>query len=370
MAPDVRRPIDRLLLFFALMLMMVGMVWIYSASAIKASQANGAATAFLARQLIGGFIGLSLMLALSQVELSDVRERPRILIAFNVIAILGLLAVFAFPAVNNAHRWVRIMGQSIQPSELFKPLAVLITSWWMVRHKAAWGNRQDAIPKLVTLLGILIIPLGLILREPDFGTTFLIVFVVMLLVFLGGAPRWIFAIAIPVLAAVGTAFVVTSPYRLARVTSFLNPEADPLGKGHQALQSLVAVGNGGLFGVGLGGGRQKLFFLPEAHTDFIYAVIGEEAGLVGTLLVLALFIAVLIRGYRIARRVRDAFLRLCAMGFTLLLVVQALMNMSVVLSMAPNKGIPLPFISYGSSSLIASLVSLGLLLSISKETGE
>lgn len=370
MSPDVRRPIDRLLLFFALMLMVVGMVWIYSASAIKASQNNAAATAFLARQLIGGFIGIALMLALSQVDLTFLRDNPRPLKILYVISILGLLAVFAFPAVNHAHRWVRILGQSLQPSELFKPLAVLIASWWMVKHREAWGQRQDAIPKLVTLMGILIIPLGLILKEPDFGTTFLIVFVVMLLVFLGGAPRWIFAIAIPVLVAVGTAFIVTSPYRRDRVMSFLNPEADPLGKGHQALQSLVAVGNGGLLGVGLGAGRQKLFFLPEAHTDFIYAVIGEEAGLIGSVLVLVLFLAILIRGYRIARRSRDAFLRLCAMGFTLLLVVQALMNISVVLSLAPNKGIPLPFISYGSSSLIASLASLGLLLSISKETGE
>nr|WP_320131923.1 putative lipid II flippase FtsW [uncultured Holophaga sp.] len=370
MSPDVRRPIDRLLLFFALMLVTIGMVWIYSASAIKASQANSAATAFLARQLVGGFIGLALMLALSQVDLSELRERPKVLLVLYIVSILGLLAVFAFPAINHAHRWVRILGQSLQPSELFKPLAVLIASWWMVKNREAWGNHKDTIPKLVTLMGILIVPLGLILKEPDFGTTFLIVFVVMLLVFLGGAPRWIFAIAVPILIVVGTLFVVTSPYRLARVTSFLNPEADPLGKGHQALQSLVAVGNGGLFGVGLGAGRQKLFFLPEAHTDFIYAVIGEEAGMVGSLLVVVLFLAILIRGYRIARRCRDAFLRLCAMGFTLLLVVQALMNMSVVLSIAPNKGIPLPFISYGSSSLIASLASLGLLLSISKETGE
>ena len=167
--------------------------------------------------------------------------------------------------------------------------------------------------------------------------------------------------------AVGTAFVLSSPYRMTRVMSFLHPEADPLGAGHQALQSLVALGNGGIFGVGIGEGLQKLFYLPEAHTDFIYAVIGEEMGLVGTTAVLALFIGLLWRGYRIARRTADPFLKLCAMGFTLLLVAQALMNMSVVLSLVPNKGIPLPFISYGSSSLMASLICLGLLLSISKD---
>ncbi len=363
MAPDVRRPIDRALLFFALMLMAVGVVWVYSASGLK----SAASTSFLQRQLLGGGLGVALMLALSQTELGFLRDNPRPLQVLYVVLVLLLAAVFLFPKVNNAHRWIRLFGQQFQPSELFKPFVVLLVSWWMVRHREAWGQRQDAIPKLMTLAGLLIVPIGLILREPDFGTSFLILFVAMLLVWLGGAPKWIFAVSIPVLALVGAVFIRTSPYRMARVTSFLNPDQDPLGKGHQALQSLVAVGNGGLAGVGLGAGHQKLFFLPEAHTDFIYAVIAEETGLVGTVAVLLLFLGILWRGYRITRSVRDGFLKLAAMGFTLLLVVQALMNISVVLSLAPNKGIPLPFISYGGTSLIVSLMTLGLLLSISKE---
>lgn len=370
MAPDVRRPVDRLLALFALLLVAVGMVWIYSASAIKASQNHAAATAFLTRQLVGGGIGLGLMLVLSQVDLAPLQDQRRPFQIAYVLLVGLLLAVLVFgPRVNGAHRWIRLGPMSIQPSELFKPLSVLIVAGWMVRNRKAWSSRQDSLPKLLGLFGILVVPLALILREPDFGTTFLIVFVAMMVVFLGGAPKWIFAVALPVLGALGAAFVVLSPYRMARITSFLNPEADPLGKGHQALQSLVAVGNGGLLGVGLGAGKQKLFFLPEAHTDFIYAVIAEEAGLIGTTVVLLLFLAILWRGYRTARRVGDPFLKLCAIGFVLLLVVQALMNMSVVLSLAPNKGIPLPFISYGPNSLIASLICLGLLLSISKEAG-
>lgn len=363
MAPDVRRPIDRWLLLFALLLTSVGLVWVYSASGLK----TATATAFLARQATGGLIGILFMLVLSQVDLSRLRENPRILQVVYGFCLLLLLAVYFFPAVNNAHRWIRLGGQQFQPSELFKPLAILISAWWMVKHREAWGRRQEAIPKLLTLLGILMIPLGMIIKEPDFGTTFLILSVVMLVVFLGGAPRWIFAVALPALLAVGTAFIVTSPYRMQRVTTFMNPEADPLGKGHQPMQSLIAVGNGGLTGVGVGNSMQKLFYLPEAHTDFIYAVIAEEAGLLGTVAVLVLFLALLWRGYRIAHRVRDNFLRLCAMGFTLQLVLQALMNMSVVLSIVPNKGIPLPFISYGGTSLIASLATVGLLLAISKE---
>lgn len=364
MAPDVRRPIDRWLLLFALLLTSVGLVWVYSASGLKTAST---ATAFLGRQAIGAVLGIGFMLVLSQVDLSRLRENPRILQVLYAVCLVLLVAVFFFPAKNNAHRWIQLGGQQFQPSELFKPLAILISAWWMVKHSDAWKQRQEAIPKLLILMGVLAVPLGLMVKEPDFGTTFLVLSVVMLVVFLGGAPRWIFAVALPALIAVGAAFIVTSPYRMQRVATFMNPEADPLGKGHQPLQSLIAVGNGGLTGVGVGNSMQKLFYLPEAHTDFIYAVIAEEAGMLGTVAVLVLFLAILWRGYRIAYRVRDNFLRLCAMGFTLQLVLQALMNMSVVLSLVPNKGIPLPFISYGGTSLIASLATIGLLLAISKE---
>jgi cell division protein FtsW len=307
-------------------------------------------------------------MALSQLDISPLQDHPKPLqIAYLVLVATLVAVLFIGPKINGAHRWIRMGPMSLQPSELFKPLSVLIAAAWMIHHRAAWRQHQEALPKLLSLAGIMLVPLALILREPDFGSTFLIVLVTLLVVFLGGAPKWIFAVALPVLGALGTAFVVFSPYRLARVTSFLNPEADPLGKGHQALQSLVAVGNGGLLGVGLGAGKQKLFFLPEAHTDFIYAVIAEEAGLLGTVTILLIYLAILWRGYRIARRVSDSFLKLCAMGFVLLLVVQALMNMSVVLSLAPNKGIPLPFISFGPNSLITSLICLGFLLAISKE---
>jgi cell division protein FtsW len=347
--------------------MAVGMVWVFSASAFKN---HSAAATFLVNQAVGGFVGVAIMLALSQTDLVLLRDNPRTLQVLYVLFLGLLAAVFVFPAINHAHRWIRFSRLSLQPSELFKPVSVLITAWWMVRHRDIWSKGRESIPKLVTLFAILVVPMALILREPDFGTTFLILSVALLVTFLGGAHRWIFAVAAPILGAVGFAFVWFEPYRRARVLSFLNPEADPLGKGHQALQSLIAVGNGGITGVGLGASMQKLNYLPEAHTDFIYAVISEEAGLVGSVLVLALFVGILWRGYRVARRVRDSFLKLCAMGFTLLLVVQALMNLSVVLSLAPNKGIPLPFISYGSSSLIASLASLGLLLAISKEASD
>jgi cell division protein FtsW len=363
MAVDVRRPIDRWLLFFALLLTVTGMVWVYSATGTRAG------SVFVVKQGASCLFGVALMLALSQIDLSELRESPKTMSAFYIVFIILLSIVFFFPARNGAHRWIIFHGQQLQPSEFFKPFSVILTSWWMVKHSDSWTKRQETIPKLLTLLLILLLPLVIIFKEPDMGTTFLIFFVSILLVLLGGAPKWILSLTVPALLIVGTYLVVSRPYRIQRVQTFLNPMVDAKGFGYQPEQSLIAVGNGGLYGVGLGGGQQKLNFLPEAHTDFIYAIIGEEVGLVGTSTVLVLFVAILWRGYRIARRARDAFLRLCASGFTLILVTQALMNMSVVLSIVPNKGIPLPFISYGGSSMMASFVCLGLLLGISKETG-
>jgi cell division protein FtsW len=366
----LRRPVDRWLLLFAALLMAIGMVWVYSASWVRAAQGgHGAATAFLVRQLIAGGIGVVLMLLLTQVELAPLQDQPRsIWITLAVLTVLLLAVLVVGPKVNGAHRWLRVGPLSIQPSELLKPVAVMVASYWMVRHKDAWTKNREAVPKLVLLAMILAAPVAFMLAQPDLGTAFLIIFVVMLIVFVGGAPRWIFAVSIPLLSVVGFLFIWMTPWRWQRILAFLDPGKDPQGKGHQALQSLIAVGNGGLFGVGMGEGQQKYFYLPEAHTDFIYAVIGEELGLVGTVTILALFVGILWRGTRIARRSSDPFLRLTATGLTLLLVVQALMNMSVVLSLAPNKGIPLPFISFGPNSMITSLICLGMLLSISKDT--
>jgi len=363
MTADVRRPIDRWLLLFALLLTVTGMVWVYSATGTRSG------FAFVLKQSISGLIGVALMLALTQVDLSSLRESSKLIIAIYFVFIALLTVVFLFGAKNGAHRWIIYRGHQFQPSEFFKPFSVILTSWWMVRCRESWTKRQEAIPKLITLFAILLLPLTLIFKEPDMGTAFLTLFVAILIIFIGGAPRWLFAVIIPVMFAAGTYFIKSEPYRYERVKAYLNMVMDSKGSGYQPEQSLIAVGNGGLYGVGLGGGQQKLNFLPEAHTDFIYAIIGEEFGLVGTLTVLALIVAILLRGYRIARRARDSFLRLCASGFTLLLVTQSLMNISVVLNMVPNKGIPLPFISYGGSSLITSFVCLGLLLSISKETG-
>jgi cell division protein FtsW len=366
MSPNLRRPVDRLLLLFALLLVAIGMVWIYSASGVKGGLGSGAATAFLTRQLVGGVIGVGIMLVVTQVELSSLQENPKPLyVAYGGLLVALMLTLLIGPKINGAHRWIRVGSFNFQASEFMKPIAVLIAARWMVKHQESWRQSQDALPKLVMLLLLMVPALALILVEPDFGTTVLITLSVFFVIFLGGLPRGLLAGLALSMGSAGVLAIVSSAYRLARFKSLFH--SDPQGDGYQAAQSLVAIGSGGLTGVGIGASQQKLFYLPEAHTDFIYAIIGEELGMIGTVTVLVLFIGILWRGFRIARRVNDGFLKLCAMGLTLLIVVQAMMNLSVVLSLAPNKGIPLPFISYGPNSLIASLICLGLLLSISKD---
>jgi cell division protein FtsW (lipid II flippase) len=205
MTADARHPIDRWLLLFALLLTVIGMVWVYSATGTRSG------SAFVLKQGVSGMIGIALMLALSQVDLSHLRESPKILMAIYVIFLVLLSSVFLFEANNGAHRLIILFGNQIQPSEFFKPLSVLLTSWWMIRHSESWTKRQEAVPRLVTLFCMLALPLALILIEPDMGTTFLILFVAMLLIFLGGAPKWVFVAAAPVLLAATAYFIISEP---------------------------------------------------------------------------------------------------------------------------------------------------------------
>jgi cell division protein FtsW len=275
-----------------------------------------------------------------------------------------LLVLVLFCArVTGARRWFNVGGLGIQPSELAKIAAVLFTALMLERRM----HRIDELSYSLLPIGIVVGAMsGLILLEPDLGTAVSLLMIVAMMVFAAGLNyRYLLGTAI---AAVPIAYLLIagSPYRLRRLLAFLNPEADPLGDGFQVMQSLIAVGTGGVFGRGLMGGVQKLFFLPEPHTDFIYAVIGEELGLVGTTTVLVCFGVIAWRGMRIAMRAQDAFGSLLALGVTAMIAVQALVNISVVLGLLPTKGIPLPLVSSGGSSLLISLVGIGVLLNVSQ----
>jgi cell division protein FtsW len=265
--------------------------------------------------------------------------------------------------VNGARRWVKAGPLTFQPAELVKIVLVIYLSSYLSSRKELIKDFQKGLLPALIVAGIF---LSLVLAQPDFGTVMTMSVVVLLMLLAGGARFTHLGALFAVMAPAAVFLVAYKAYRLRRITSFLNPWDDPQGAGHQIIQSFLAFGSGGVLGRGLGEGRQKLLFLPERHSDFIFAVIGEELGLVGALAVLVLFGVILWRGIRIALRTRG-FSRMLALGVTVLICVQALINMAVVTGIMPTKGIALPFVSYGGSALLVTLASVGVLLNISKD---
>jgi len=294
------------------------------------------------------------------------RRPPVVFTALGVVLIL-LLAVLLLDRAHATHRWVRIGPASLQPSEFAKLAVVIFLAWYLEpRVKRGGGGVNGIWETLVPALGPVIALAALVVIEPDLGTSLMILLVAGAMLFEAGLSLQYLAGAIAAALPVIYLLIVRVPYRYSRLMAFLHPEQDPQGAGFQLLQSLIAVGSGGFFGVGLMASRQKLFYLPEAHTDFIFAVLSEELGFIGGAMVIALFAIYGWRGLRAALRAPDDFGRMLAMGITFLVVGQALFNLSVVVGLLPTKGIPLPFISYGGSSLVVMLLATGILLNISQ----
>lgn len=357
---------DRYLFASASLIVIVGLVMIYSASAIIAQQKFEEASPyyFLARQLVFLVIGAVAMLLAMHVDMQRLRD-SRVIALLAAITILTLVAVLFQAPVNGTHRWFVLPWFHIQPSELAKPVVVIGVAWFLSRRE---GRINEFSSTLVPLGVVLAFAAGLILLQPDFGTAATIVLVSAAMVLVAGLS-WTRVLAFTaVLVPAAIALIFSAEYRRDRLLTFLDPEADPLGKGFQAMQSLIAIGTGGVTGLGIGNGRQKLFFLPEPHTDFIFAIIGEELGLLGALLLITAYGFLIWRGLRIAWRATDRFVFYAATGLTLMLGLQALLNISVAVSLLPTKGLPLPLVSYGGSSLIASLIAVGMLLNFSQHT--
>jgi cell division protein FtsW len=347
-------------------LCLAGAVMVFSASAMTARETFGSAYAFVGRQLVWLAIGLAGMFLLMHTDYR--RLRQPVVIYSALAAVLALLiAVFFFDRVNGTHRWMRIGWFNLQPAELAKLVVILYLAWLLeIRRRPRGAGVNHLRLTLLPALGPVLVMAGLVLAQPDFGTAVELLLIAAAILFVAGLEmRWL-AYAAPAALVAFYLAVVRTPYRYNRVITFLNPEADPQGGGFQLLQSLIAIGSGGLAGVGLMESRQKLFYLPEAHTDFIFAVLCEEVGFLGGLAVLALFGIYGWRGLRAAWAAPDDFGRLAAVGITVMIVGQALINLSVVLGLMPTKGIPLPFVSYGGASLIVSLLATGVLLNISQ----
>ncbi len=367
---------DRWLFGVTLALCLVGAVMVFSASAVIAREQFGNAYTFILRQLVWLALGLAGMFWLMNLDYRRLRQ-PAVIFSGLALVLLLLVAVFLVDRAHATHRWIRLGPASLQPSEFAKLVVIFYLAWFLeIRRKPAVGLAQEEVSAginnwkhtLAPALGPVLFLTALVLLEPDLGTSLEISLVAIAMMFVAGlSGTYVLGAGVAALPALYL-LIARVPYRYTRVMSFLSPDADPQGSGFQLLQSLIAVGSGGLFGVGLMESKQKLFYLPEAHTDFIYAVLCEELGFIGGAIVLALFAVYGWRGIRAALRAPDDFGRLTALGITAMVVSQALINLGVVLGMMPTKGIPLPFISYGGSSLLVMLLATGVLLNISQQT--
>ena len=359
-----RVSVDKTLFAVTVLLVFVGLVMVFSASAVMAQERYGSAYTFLWRQLAWAVVGLVVMVLVMNFDYRRWKH-PAVVFSLLGVTTLMLVAVFFLDRAHNTHRWFRLGAFSFQPSELAKPVLILFLAYFLEsRTKSMDDWRGTLLPAVVPSL----VFAALIIKQPDLGTALACLAVTAVVLFVAGIRLRYFAWPAAALVPLLYFLVFRVQWRYDRILAFLNPYSDPLGRGFHIIQSLIAVGTGGFAGVGLMEGKQKLFYLPEPHTDFIFAVIAEELGLVGALAVVALFAVFLARGLRAAVRAQDPFARFLAVGITAMVVVQAFINISVVIGLLPTKGIPLPFISYGGSSLFMNLASVGVLLNITQHT--
>ncbi|MFZ2446766.1 MAG: putative lipid II flippase FtsW [Syntrophobacteraceae bacterium] len=345
------------------LLVAFGFIMIYSASSIPALKKFSDANHYMKRQLLCIGLGLPIILVISRTSYRIYKEYAGIILLITLAALAVVLVPGIGAEINNARRWFRIGSFLIQPAEFAKVVWVLFLACSLVKKQDRIRQARVSFWPHLVLCGVMS---ALLLKEPDFGTTFMIAILTTIMLAVGGVPCRNFFYLVPVAVGGFYRFVYMVPYRRERITAFLNPWIDPLDSGYQLIQAWIAVGSGGIFGKGLGAGTQKLFYLPESYTDFIMAVVGEELGFVGILLICVLFFFLFRTGLQISRQAPDLHGSLLALGLTMLLSLQALLNMGVVLGLVPTKGMPLPFISYGGSAFTANCIAVGLLMSIAR----
>jgi cell division protein FtsW len=361
---------DRWLFGVTLVLCLMGAVMIFSASAITAQQMYGHSYIFVARQAAWLVMGLLGMFALMKLDYHRLRE-PAVVYTVLCVVVVMLVGTFFLDKSHATHRWIKLGPLNLQPSEMAKLAIILYLAWFLDlrrrRETSLEFRKQDFLQTILPAVAPILVCVALIVAQPDLGTSVDVVLIMAAILFVAGLSwTWLALGAAAGLPAL-LLLIMNASYRQARLMAFLHPDSDPQGAGFQLLQSLIAVGSGGFTGVGLMESKQKLFYLPEAHTDFIFAVICEELGFLGATIVIALFAMYAWRGLRAAFNAPDGFGRMVALGVTAMVLFQALINFAVVLGMMPTKGIPLPFVSYGGSSLLVMLLATGVLLNISQQ---
>ena len=363
----MRKEFDTTILLLAVVLTCLGVVMVYSSSSIVAAKRYGDGFYFLKRQGLFALLGFGVMIVAMQVDYHRLRPLA-VPFLFGCVALMILVLVPGISSrAGGASRWIRLPGFSLQPSELAKLGLVLYMAHSLAKKKEKIKSfTLGFIPYMVVLALLLL----LLLLQPDLGSAITLGGVAMVMLLVAGT-RLVYLASLGILSMPFLYFLVMNvAYRRKRILAFLHPWQDPTNTGFQIIQSWIAFGTGGLFGNGLGEGKQKLFYLPEAHTDFIFSVVGEELGFIGVFVITALFLMLVVRGFRTALRAPDDFGRYLAFGLTLLLGLEAFVNIGVVMGMLPTKGLALPFLSYGGTSLLTSLAAVGVLLNISSQAVE
>ena len=355
---------DKVLFFSVILLMILSLFMIYSSSFIWALYKFNNPFKYVINQGIFVIIGIIGMLIISKIDIKLYYKKANLILLVCIILLILVLIPGIGIIRNGSRSWFGIGQFGIQPSEFSKLGLIIFTSKYLTRsNKFLKDYKKGVFPILI----ILFLIFGLIMLEPDFGTGMIIILTIIAMLFVAGVNMKFF-IGLGLLGVIGIiGLIIIAPYRMDRITSFINPWSDPLGTGFQIIQSLYAIGPGGLFGVGYLNSRQKNFYLPEPQTDFIFSIIAEEFGIVGGILVLGLFAILLVRSLKISLKQNDLFNKYLSFGLTFQLIVQVIMNLSVVIGLIPVTGVTLPFLSYGGSSLLTSLAGIGIILSISRK---
>ena len=361
---EPRSTYDRTVFVIVLTLIITGIVMVYSASSVSAAKSYGSATYFLKRQVCFAGIGFLAMLCAMKMRYQLLRRLVYYMLIASAVFLIAVLIPGIGATVGGSTRWFRFGTLSFQPSEFAKLALVIFLAYSLAsKEKKIQSFSIGFLPHLIVTLGMA----ALVLMQPDFGTAMLMIVLLTIMVFAAGS-RIKHLASFFTISSVACYFLISSVgYRLDRFTAFLNPWKDPMASGFQIIQSFLAFGSGGLWGAGIGNGKQKLFYLPEAHTDFIFSIIGEELGFVGVLAIILLFLLLAYCGIKIASRAPDIFGTYLALGITSLITLHAVINLGVVMGLLPTKGSTLPFISYGGTSLVVNLTATGILLNISSQ---
>ena len=347
-------------------LVLLGLIMILSASSVSSLEQYGSSFLFFKKQVIWAVIGIVAFITFSRLDYRKLKGWGYVLLAVVILMLFAVLVPGIGVTAGGSSRWLALGPLSIQPSELAKiALILFIADVFSRKDPYAVEELPHTLFPVIPVVGVLAV---LIMAQPDMGTTMLICSIGFGLLFLAGAPLRYLGVMGVLGGSIAAFGALAEPYRRARVLSFLNPWADPLNTGYQSIQSLIAMGSGGFFGVGIGASRQKWLYVPNAHTDFIYAILGEEVGLLGTLMVLGMFAFLAYLGIRIARAAPDRFGMFIAAGVTLWITVQALVNIGAVTSTLPITGVPLPLVSFGGSSLVVTLIGMGILTNIARQS--